>query len=548
MKKRDPSINGFVTRRPGDKLGELHNNRGRISPGSFVRKPLHSTAESKSTRVLGQSSSSRQLGRSDIIDSLKGIDNLGIDNKPERKLSRRQRRLMKKMARKPRSKLFRFAKWLSIILLITALGVGAYTAYKLATASGNIFQGNILDIFQNQPLKEDSNGRSNFLILGTSEDDPGHGGASLTDSMLVMSVNQKNKDVYMFSVPRDLYVKYGMACNSGYSGKINEYFACSNEDDSSDGEQARLAATQKLVGDIFGLEIQYGVHVNHTVIKEVVDAVGGIDVDIQGSGGASGILDRNFDWRCNYTCYYVKYINGVHHLDGIHALFLAQARGDVAPTYGLVNSNFDREKNQQKILIAIREKALSTGTLTNLGTVTGIIDALGNNLRTNIQSKEIRTLMQVASEIKSSDIHTISLFGDDNSVVTTGYYGGASVVMPSAGIYDYSEIQNYIKKNITNDPVAREAAPILVLNGSGQSGLGKTEADKLTAAGFTVDSVDNAPDGTYSNVEIYHIGKDNVATSAKLETIFKTKVKTTVPPFTVNGNIRFVIIFGAATN
>jgi LCP family protein required for cell wall assembly len=416
-------------------------------------------------------------------------------------------------------------------------------AYKFIVAGQNVFQGNILDIFKNQALKQDINGRSNFIILGTSEDDPDHGGADLTDSILVVSIDQKNKNAYIFNVPRDLYVKYGMACFSGYAGKINEYFMCSAED-----EQARLNATQKFIGDIFGLDIQYGVHVNHTVIKDVVNAIGGIDVDIQGSNGNPGVYDRNFDWRCNYKCYLVKYDNGVHHLDGEHALFLAMARGDTAPTYGLGNSNFDREKNQQKILIAIRDKALSTGALTNLGTITGIIDALGNNLRTNIQSAEIRTLTQVASEIKSADIHTLSLFGEDGSVVTTGSYGGASVVMPSAGIFEYSEIQNFIKKSVTNDPVARENAPIVVLNGTGQTGYGKTKADLLTTAGYNISLVDTAPDGTYENVEIYQIGTDNPATAEKLATLYGVTIKKIAPPTTVNGDVRFVIIFGSVTN
>ena len=543
MKKRSTSINGFIPRRPSGRLGELHNEKKRSHIKLAVRRTLDNKATDANARIIGQASSDRSLGRADIEESLQGIDNLESEKGSSKKLSRRQRRLMAKMARKPRGKIFKIFKWLGIIFIIALISIGGYMGYKFINAGQNIFQGNILDIFKNQPLKQDGNGRSNFLILGTSEDDPGHGGADLTDSILIVSIDQKSKNAYIFNVPRDLYVKYGRDCNSGYSGKINEYFMCSAET-----EQARLTATQKFVGDIFGLNIQYGVHVNHTVIKKVVDAIGGIDVDIQGSNGAPGVFDRNFDWRCNYKCYLVKYDNGVHHLDGEHALFLAMARGDVAPTYGLANSNFDREKNQQKILIAIRDKALSTGVLTNLGTITGIIDALGDNLRTNIQSSEIRTLTQVASEIKSADTHTLSLFGEDKSVVTTGNYGGASVVMPSAGIFEYGEIQSFIRKSTTNDPVARENAPIVVLNGSGQVGYGKTKADELTAAGYNILLVDTAPGGTYENVEIYQIGTDNNATAAKLSNLYGVTIKKTAPPTTVNGDVRFVIIFGSTTN
>jgi LCP family protein required for cell wall assembly len=364
--------------------------------------------------------------------------------------------------------------------------------------------------------------------------------------MMVLSIDQKNKNAYMFSIPRDLYVEFGQACTSGYAGKINEYFSCVNDGTDSTAEQDRLAKTQKFVGDIFGMNIQYGVHVNQTVVKEAVDAVGGIDVNIVGDG-APGILDRNFDWRCNYTCYLVKYTNGVHHLDGTAAMYLTQARGDTAPTYGLAKSNFDREMNQQKILIALKNKAMSTGILTNIGAVTNLIDTLGSNLRTNIQTKEIRTLMQAGSDISTSDIHTLSLIDGDKAVVETGGYGGMSVVMPSAGIFDYSGIQAFIRKNLSNDPVAKEAAPIEVLNGTLQSGLGQTKADMLTGDGFNVTSVNNAPSGTYDNVEVYKIGSGYTATANKLAIKFNIKIKTTPPPLTVDSSIKFVLIFGATS-
>lgn len=79
--------------------------------------------------------------------------------------------------------------------------------------------------------------------------------------------------------------------------------------------------------------------------------------------------------NCPPNGHFIEYKNGLTQLDAEHALYLAMARGDIEPTYGLGNSNFDREKNQQKIIVAIKEKAMSTGTITNVGKVSGIIDA-----------------------------------------------------------------------------------------------------------------------------------------------------------------------------
>ncbi|HEV7951792.1 MAG TPA: LCP family protein [Candidatus Saccharimonadales bacterium] len=552
MKPQRHSIDGFVPRRAGSRLGEqrptpagdLRRRRVPSQSSAGLDESMRRTIRSKNPHTqqgaapLGYSE--RGVLRRDIDESLSGIPDTTYEAPKKRRWPFGKKKIQ---AGRPKNR--RVVKWMIIAVVVILAGVGGWLAYKTFSASNNIFKGNIFGLVQNQPLKQDSNGRSNILVLGTSEDDPGHGGAYLTDSMMVVSIDQKNKTASMFSIPRDLYVKYGMACNSGYQGKINEYFNCVNEDyTTAEAEQERLTKTREFVGEIFGMDIQYGVHVNNTVIKDAVNAVGGVDVDIQGSNGDPGVLDRNFDWRCSYRCHLVKYDNGIHHLDGEHALFLAMARGDIAPTYGLGNSNFDREKNQQKIIVALKEKAVSTGTLTDLGKVTGLIDSLGNNLRTNFETSEIRTLMALGSDIPSTSIKAISLYGGDDAVFASGPYNGASVVMPAAGIFDYSGIRTFLKQKLSTDPVTREGANIVVLNGSGVTGVAQTEADKLTDAGFIVTGVDNAPEGTYAEVEVYQIGDGMAGTKQRLESAFGVKAKKTVPPITVAEGVNFVVIFG----
>jgi len=545
MKSRRPSMDGFIPRRTGSELGDLHSHEKVEESKNLVSSRLLHTGEGEG-KTIGIANKSQLIGRSDIDESLKEIDDEPILN--TKKLSRRQRRKLEKRNKKPVSRLKKTLRLFFLLVLIVILGAGGYLGMRIFLAGNSIFQGSIFDIIQSQKLKQDSNGRSNFLILGTSEDDPGHGGAYLTDSMMILSIDQTNKNAYMFSIPRDLYVQYGMACNSGYSGKINEFFNCVNDDYTTDSaEQQRMTETRTFIGKIFNLDIQYAIHVNNTVIKDAVNAVGGVDVDIQGSNGDSGILDRNFDWRCGYKCYLVKYDNGVHHLDGEHALFLAMARGDIAPTYGLANSNFDREKNQQKIIVALKNKAVSTGVITNLSTVTRLIDALGKNLRTNIEVKEIQTLMKLGSDIKTADIHSISLFDGDSRVVTTGNYNGASVVMPVAGIFDYSKIQDYIAQNLSSNPVVREHANITVLNGSGVVGAGQTESDKLEVAGFYVNSIDNAPSGTYDSNELYVLDSTKTATLSKLKSDYPNiVVKDGSLKYNTDNGTSFILIVGTA--
>ena len=527
MKKQQPSIDGFVPRRAGTLLGESKRPIGQP-------RPLVGRVEKTDSDQIRPSG---QLARTEIDESLRQIDDEAAAPQPKKRRFGRRR---KNVSKSP-SKRKKIIKRVAILLVVILIAIVGYVGIKAFLASNSVFKGNPFDIFQNQPLKKDANGRSNILVFGTSEDDPDHGGANLTDSIMVVSIDQDKKNAYMVSVPRDLYVDYGETCPEGYQGKINSMYDCFS--DSENDEAAGATALKNKVGDVLGLDIQYYAHLNYTVVRDAVNAVGGVDVKIE-SSDPRGILDRNFDWKCGYQCYFVNYKNGeTAHLDGEHALALARAR-NASGGYGLPGGNFDREKNQQKIIKALREKASSAGTLTNIGKVTGLIDAFGNNLKTNFETKEIRTLMSLGSDIPSDSIQSISLVEDGEELVTTGNIGGASIVRPVAGLYDYSQIKLYVNKKLNSNAVSREGASVVVLNGSGVTGVGQQQADKLEAKGFAISAVDTAPEGTYAAVEIYQIGEGNTATKAKLAELYSVTVKTSAPPATVAEGTKFVVIFG----
>ena len=559
MKSKRPSIDGFVPRRVGSQLGELHNNGHTRPVVRPIDRSLHS-GDDEIQNPVGVPRPGKSIGRSDIDESLREIDTL----EPTKKLSKRQVRRLKKQAglrdKKKRSRTRRIIKWLIILIVVGLVGFAGYTAYHLLVSSGKIFKGNIFDIFTqtNQPLKQDSNGRTNILVLGTSEDDPGHQGGNLTDSMMILSVDQTNKNAYLISVPRDLWVQYGVACPSGYAGKINVYYSCVGGDlpgGSVDADRTALTKTASFVGNIFGLDIQYGANVNYTVFRDIVDALGGTLTVTIASRDPQGQMDSNFDWKCGASystrlknCppngHYIQYTNGQHVIDAEHALYLAQARGDTAPTYGFEQSNFDREKNQQMILKAVRDKATSVGFLNDIGKINSVVTSLGDNLRTTFAADEVKTLISLAQNIKDSDISTLSLIDGTSPIMTTGNIDGQSSVFPAAGTFNYSVLQAYIKKGLSNDPIVRESAPVAVYNGSGVAGLAQSEADTLTGDGFTVSTIASTPTAGYSHYQLYQVGTGNPATKAKLEKILGVTTKTTTPPITVSSIAKFVIIIG----
>ncbi|HEU5187112.1 MAG TPA: LCP family protein [Candidatus Saccharimonadales bacterium] len=436
----------------------------------------------------------------------------------------------------------KIVKWTLIALLVLGLIVGGYFVYRFFTTGNKIFQGNIVNAVFAPPkeLKMDANGRTNVIIFGTSEDDPGHDGADLTDSMMLASVDQKKKEAFLVSIPRDLYVEYNRVCHA-YRGKINALYSCFSN--GGQDEQAGQEALRKKVGEVFGLDVQYAVHLNYTALREAVDAVGGITVVID-SDHKDGILDRNFDWDCPkglYTCYNVKYKNGPVYLNGKQALYLARARGANGETYGLGQANFDREGYQRKILVALLEKAASAGTLANPVAVNNLLTTLGNNVRTNFDAEEIKTLVKLGQEVKGENIASLVL---NEGLVRTGNADGQSIVQPSKGLFSYGDLQAAVLAYATGDLASIEKATIDVLNSSPQAGVAKVKADQITAAKLIVDYIGDGPEALdTAPVQVFDLTKSKPGTRKKLGELFGVTVQDGAPAG-VNSTSDFVVIVG----
>lgn len=337
-----------------------------------------------------------------------------------------------------------------LVLIITAITL----MYMLLSHSTAVFKGNPMDILISSELKKDENGQTNFLIFGTSEDAKGHGGQELTDSILVASINQEYKTAKVFSVPRDLWVNYSvagsepMSCTVGDRGKINATYLCALEEykNSMSVSNAKDAASlyfAKKISEVTGLSMHYYVAADWSVVKMIVDKIGGIDVDVY-ADDEDGIYD---------SCQGIDLKKGMYYnMNGDLAMKLARARNAAcAPgDYGLSRSNFDREINQQRIMNAIKNKMSSIGILMNPGQVMSIIDGLGDNLRTNIVMSEVRTLIDFGTKLEGGiqPISTVDQFG-------TGRIGLSSVVIPAGAstysegsLYNYTNFQKYLRSQI----------------------------------------------------------------------------------------------------
>jgi LCP family protein required for cell wall assembly len=554
MNRNNSSMDGFVLRRRTQNsdlarqrpsLADTRTvpERFLIDPSKRPSRPVH--GHHSAVPVLQRQAGPGRLGADTGLSLPEPLrQKINLDLNLEDNSRPNPRKMKDKKAKKQRL----HKKWSRKKIVLTVVGglvaillaFGGYFVYKFLSTGGKIFKGNVVAAFfeQAKPLKQDANGRSNILLFGTSEDDPGHPGGDLTDSIMVVSVDQKKHNAFVVSIPRDLHVQYGRACISGYQGKINVIYSCVKDE----GEDAAQAAMRTKIGEVLGLDIQYAAHVNYTVLREAVDAVGGITVNIE-STDSRGILDRNFDWMCQYKCYYVKYPIGPANLDGTHALALARARGDVAPTYGLSRSNPDRQDNQRKILIALKDKAVSAGVLTNPVAVNNMLETLGNNLRTNFAADEIKTLLDLGKNVKSEDIISFSFEDVDKPLMTAGCFSGD--ICPNAGNFTYTAIQTTVTALSTGDIAALEGAKVDVLNASGVAGLAQTRADELREKKIIVSQVGNAPDALGAKqISFYDLsGGKKPGTLKKLKEVLGVDV-TAGQPAGVSSNADFVVIVG----
>ena len=450
-----------------------------------------------------------------------------------------------KKPKKIRSKRYKIIKRSILSVLAIFILIGGFLGYKFWKNSTQIFGGGgIFGFFDSTKLRGEDQGRVNILIAGNSEDDPGHAGASLTDSIMLVSLDTANNTGFMMSIPRDLWVSYGVKnCAVGLQGKINAAYVCGeqikfHESGYPDGGMGLL---EKIVERDFGVDINYYAKINYRAFKDAVNAVGGIDLTIK-TNDPRGLYDGNI---AKVDGGPLKLSNGVNHLNGQTALNLARARCD-ASCYGYTSGDFDRTNYQRQMLLALKDKALSVGVLSNPTKISSLLDAAGNNVKTDFKTNEARRLYDILKNINNHSIKSIGLADSDVKLVQTATVNGTSLVRPVVGMSDFSQIKSFMKKLTSNDPVVKEDATAVVLNGSGTSGLAQRKANILTSKGLNIKAVANASKERPSTVVVMLNGSQKTATKAYLEQTFKTTITTDTATFTEakNYQVDFVIILG----
>lgn len=341
-----------------------------------------------------------------------------------------------------KKKLALFFLVLFLLILIPLLVIGVWNLRNFSSASQKLFgTSNAFSLLATTPLQA-TDGRTNILLTGYSVDDPGHAGAELTDSILVLSLDGASHTGYMLSIPRDLYVEipeYG-------SAKINEAYQA--------GEQMSfqqvgypnggMGLLEKVIEDNIGLDVHYYALVNYTAVQEVVDALGGINIEVK-SDDPRGLYDPSADLQTGEPL--VNLPSGQATLNGRQALNLTRARGAGFGSYGYALADFTRTQNQQEVFRGIQKK-LSWKLVLDPRTNQKIFDAAANNVKTDVKISEVLPLYRLFTSVPSNDIRTVTLRDVNGQNLLTSYAtrSGQSALIPAAGVGDFSEIQAAVKQ------------------------------------------------------------------------------------------------------
>jgi LCP family protein required for cell wall assembly len=209
---------------------------------------------------------------------------------------------------------------------------------------------------------------------------------SLTDTLLVVSVDPDTGKTVMVSFPRDI-ARFTMSNGEFYPRKINALMSEANQNPDRYPDGGLPTLTREL-GYLLGVPIQYYAAVDLDGFARLVDEVGGVDIDNPraiNDPSYGGWMDGRVGFRLSA---------GPHHLDGQTALAYARSRR------GSGDSDFTRARRQQQLVAALRDK-LTDPTL--LPRLPSIIDAGSRVVQTNFPRERLDEMLEIAGAAESDE-------------------------------------------------------------------------------------------------------------------------------------------------
>lgn len=358
-------------------------------------------------------------------------------------------------------------RMIAIIFIFTLFLVVGITVLLPAISSSAEF---VSEFGVKKELKS-SDGRTNILLIGVDKrEDKYIQTGTLTDTMILASINPLSKDIKLVSIPRDLWVVV-----DGRGSKINEVFTVNSPE-----------ALKSSIEEQLGVKIHYTAQVDFSAFENLIDTLGGIDInnpvaftdyfypkfgwESEECGLDTEALKRSRldelkkenkdakiedvylsdnDFPCRYEV--LKFAEGNIHLSGEKALKFARSRHSGDSNQG---SDFARAKRQHLIISGILDKGLNLGVVVNPSKIRELYLSLTKTIETDFTVNELMVSLSMLSDAKSFKIESAVLqaggSSEIGSVLVQGApdsYNGLYVLVPKEPTSIINFVNDFLYSN-----------------------------------------------------------------------------------------------------
>jgi len=322
------------------------------------------------------------------------------------------------------------------VLCVVFLGVVGIASVVKKTPLSDYIDIVTAFVFSPKDKVKNFDGRTNILILGKGGE--GHEAPDLTDTLVLASVDFDKNAVSFLSIPRDIWIE-------SLRIKLNSAYYWGNERQENGG----LILAKSSVEEIIGSPVHYAVVIDFVLFKDLIDEVGGIEVDVEDSfvdhrypipGRENDECDDDPKFLCRYET--IEFRKGLQFMDGDTALKFVRSRN----AEGDEGTDIARSKRQQKVILSLKNEILSWNIIFSFNKLSNIKELVGSRTETDMDT--IASVI-VARKIfdARNNFRTLSIPEEFLEVAPKSPdFDNLYVFIPSAG--NWMELQRWIKSNI----------------------------------------------------------------------------------------------------
>ncbi|OGM60848.1 hypothetical protein A2892_04300 [Candidatus Woesebacteria bacterium RIFCSPLOWO2_01_FULL_39_10b] len=278
--------------------------------------------------------------------------------------------------------------------------------------------------------------RTNILILGKGG--AGHDAPDLTDTIIFASFDQDSSSISLISLPRDIWLP-------DLRAKLNSVYYWGNQRQVGGG----LVLAKSVVEEIVGQPVQYAVIFDFEAFKKVIDTLSGIEVEVENSfadkkypiaGRENDLCGGDSEYKCRYET--LRFTQGKRFMDGETALKFVRSRN----AEGDEGTDLAREKRQQKVVAAIKDKVLSREILLRPKKWFELRDVALRYVETDLDNSALAILAR--RFYQSRDNINSQVFPEDllENPQKSPKYDNLYVFIAKGG--SWSEVQKWIESNL----------------------------------------------------------------------------------------------------